>query len=165
MKGKHNKYLPGHATIKKDEEKIHYEVDSSSGCWNWLGTLTKSGYGVFHLGNKHLRAHRVVFEKYKGSIPSGTNICHSCDNPRCVNPDHLFAGTHAENMRDMSIKGRTSKLKGENHPCAKLTEEIVKKIKLLLASNTSHKIIATSFSVSTATVAAISQRRLWKNVV
>lgn len=80
------------------------------GCWGWVGSTDGNGYGTIAVsGQSPKKAHRVSFEYYFGPIPPGLNICHSCDNPECTNPVHLFIGTQADNMRDCSIKGRLSK--------------------------------------------------------
>lgn len=75
-------------------------------CWIWTGLLQKSGYGVIKRKQKAVRAHRAAYELYVGPIPTGLHVLHRCDNPPCVNPQHLFLGTHVDNMRDMEKKGR-----------------------------------------------------------
>jgi hypothetical protein len=76
-----------------------------NGCWLWTGTRTGGGYGKW-LGQ---RAHRFAYSAAKGAIPAGMFVCHACDNPLCVNPDHLWLGSHSDNMRDMDRKGRRGK--------------------------------------------------------
>ena len=84
-----------------------------AGCWLWLGSVSPDGYGRVIIGGKKVLAHRVAWEQVRGPIPQGMCVCHKCDTPACVNPSHLWLGTHTENMRDMSLKGR-----GRNHASA-----------------------------------------------
>lgn len=81
-----------------------------TGCWLWAAGKTGQGYGAFAIDGRNRPAHRVSFELFKGKIPEGIFVCHKCDIPACVNPDHLFLGTHQDNMDDRSKKGRTPPL-------------------------------------------------------
>lgn len=92
-------------TVREQLEK--YSVpDPNSGCWLWIRYQNKDGYGKLNVGNKVRFSHRVSYEIYKGSIPKGMNVCHKCDTPACINPDHLWLGTQRENIIDMFKKGR-----------------------------------------------------------
>ena len=95
---------------------------SDSGCWLWQRHLTHNGYGVVSHQSKNQRAHRVAYMLATGQIPKGLQVCHHCDNRRCINPDHLFLGTQLSNMRDMISKGRKVVARGERHHDAKLTD-------------------------------------------
>lgn len=91
-----------------------YAVDSINGCWVWQGHTYANGYGAIKVFGKMGLCHRLSYELHKGQIPEGMEILHSCDNRLCINPDHLRAGTHRENMSDAVDRSRMRK--GDNHP-------------------------------------------------
>lgn len=82
------------------------QVSTGNGCWTWSGGKDQDGYPVFTVGGRPYRGHRWIWEELRGPIPAGMLICHRCDNPPCVNPDHLFLGTNSDNMLDAVGKGR-----------------------------------------------------------
>jgi hypothetical protein len=94
-------------------ERFMRKVVKGDGCWLWTGAPAQWGYGQFGMANKHWLAHRVSWFFHNGPIPDGMFVCHRCDVPLCVNPDHLFLGTHQDNMDDMRAKRR--------HPFARKT--------------------------------------------
>lgn len=88
-------------------------------CWPWMGTRLRPGYGVMQVSGKRVRATRVSWSLHNGApFPQDRIACHSCDNPNCVNPAHIWAGTHSENTRDMIAKGRHPKMRGQGSPRA-----------------------------------------------
>lgn len=129
------------------------------GCWLWQERLDSRGYGMFP---RHLRAHRVSYTAFKGPIPAGLHVLHSCDNPRCVNPDHLSVGTPADNMRDKMLRGRARGAHpGEAHAMAKLTEAQVLEIR---ADGRIHRLIAADYGVGRRTIGDIKRRRCWVHI-
>ena len=133
-------------------------------CWEWQGTLKSSGYGTFRYKYKQYAAHRVSYELHKGEIVDGLCVCHTCDNRRCVNPAHLWLGTHADNVRDMVQKGRTRQTRGQDNHLAKLTEADVISIRELAKQGIVRRVIAKQFGVSTAHIHRIVWRRMWAHV-
>jgi hypothetical protein len=118
----------------------------SSGCWYFTGFLDEGGYGSFSAGNKTWRAHRYSFTVFKVDIPDGMGVHHTCDNPQCVNPDHLWVGTQAENNADKVAKGRHNGWNRKTpHPSQKLSKDQVRTIR---ECSTSAGILAKEFGVS-----------------
>ena len=134
-----------------------------NGCWQWNGAKKPNGYGNFMLKNKvlHITAHRASWLIYRGEIPEGMYVCHRCDNPACVNPDHLFIGTPKDNQDDMHHKGRTvgPRLGGALHYGHKLKNSQVLEVRNLRESGKQLKEIAALFNVSLATVSYICSRK------
>ena len=135
--------------------------EPNSGCWIWLGGTNQKNYGHIWSSElkRHERAHRMVYEILNSPIPVGLHLLHRCDNPYCVNPDHMFVGTNAENMADRDAKGRQAS--GARNGNARLTEDKARQI--LLAPGTITE-IARQFGISRTNVRDIKTRRIWKNL-
>lgn len=165
-----------------------------SGCWEWNTKSPSRKYGAFLLGDRQRRpipAHRAAWIIFVGDIPEGMHVLHKCDNTWCVNPSHLFLGTHADNMRDMKQKGRgrtasgdqhwtrlqpnriprgpshkwyERDVRGEKNPRAKLTTEDVRCIKRLIQQGLSDQEISSRFSVKSGNIWHIRTGRNWTHV-
>lgn len=131
----------------------------SSGCWVWIGSGVTAGYGQLKIGQRQNLAHRLSYQWFVGSIPKNCVVMHKCDNPSCVNPDHLKVGTSADNSADMVAKGRQDKNRcGDRNPQARLQEDDALSI---IQSNDCAADLARQFGVSTRTVTAIKSGKRW----
>jgi hypothetical protein len=158
-------------------------------CWFWIAGGTKAGYGTFSYGGRQIGAHCVSYILANGPIPDGLFVLHRCDNPACVNPDHLYVGTSKENTHDMMAKGRdqfTYRVQPERVPRgddhytrrnpelarhgeqlghSKLTDELVREMRRKYAEGgATQYALAAEFNVSVATVNRVVKRRLWQHV-
>lgn len=143
-------------------EKILGMIDvASDGCYNWIAGTNGDGYGYVWFAKKYWRAHRLFWVILKGDIPDNKIICHVCDNRKCVNTDHLFIGTKADNNKDRAEKDRNRDQKGTKNNMAKLT---VTEVMSILYNKTPRKTIAAKFNVCRQTVDAIKNGKRWPHV-
>lgn len=136
-------------------------VETGRGCWLWSAGKDKDGYGQFWDGKRRTRAHIFSYEAHRGPVPEGALVCHTCDNPSCVRPDHLFVGTNTDNMRDMVSKGRGARRPGEANPMARLTAEQVAYVRAGCKVRGDQRRIARELGVSPATINLIVRERTW----
>lgn len=142
-----------------------YAVDEISGCWNWIYGTTGQGYPQLKVDGKFVGAHRHSWSLVNGPIPAGMVICHRCDNPICVNPAHLFAGTQKDNLADMRAKGRArGGALGIRNGSAKLIEEDVRRIREALLFGAKGTDLAEVYGVHSSIIYSIRDRRTWKQV-
>lgn len=138
-------------------------IQKTNGCWDWNGTPMQIwGYGRIKINGRPHKAHRLSYQLFVGDIPDGMLVCHKCDRPICVNPDHLFLGTDLDNQRDCCRKGRHARREGEKHPLAKLSEKDVIFIRGSAESNTQ---LAIRFKVAKNTIRAARLRATWGHVL
>lgn len=140
-------------------EHLKHIVPDENGCWPWPGTIESNGYGRGNVDNKQQWAHRLSYAHHKGPIPAGFVVCHTCDVRHCVNPDHLFVGSIADNQRDMKLKGRASR--GERSKSAKLTEADIRSIRTDPRPGWK---IAEAYGVSQTTISEVRSRKVWAHV-
>lgn len=151
------------------------KVDRSGECWLWQGGLDKDGYGKFqvtlsraglppraHTPQRHVRAHHFAYELARGAPAFGALLMHSCDNPRCVRPDHLRVGTPAENYADSRAKGRNTR--GERNANAKVTADDVRAIRAAVRSGARVRDLAARYDLQAGTIYSIARGRIWKHV-
>lgn len=158
-------------------ERFWSKVDKSGDCWLWTGARLGNGYGRLTDHGRLRLAHRIAYELTKGAIPSGMIVCHRCDNPSCVRPDHLFLGTYADNSQDMVQKGRAlvgdrnpahrnpeNQARGEHNGNALLTFEQVQEVRNLKAQGMINREIAARLGISKSTVGQIVRGETWRHI-
>jgi len=156
--------------IDRFKEKI--APKNSNGCMEWMACLSDNRYGAFITGSRTKRtrkryiAHRLSYELFVGAIPKGKCVLHKCDNPKCVNPEHLFLGTQSDNMKDMIKKGRDFHvaLLGSKHGNAKLNEEQVMEIKDKIKNGISLIELSKIYNVSPENISSIKRGKTWKHI-
>lgn len=144
-------------------EKVSIGQDNE--CWIWKGAKIGRGYGYFRTGKKCTHAHRFAYEYTYGAIPNELKVLHKCDNPLCVNPNHLFLGTNKDNTQDMITKGRRFQppTKGENNGNAKLSQENIDTIRNLYFSGVRQKELVKLFGISRSQISKIINFETWKD--
>ena len=154
------------------------DVEQSSPCIEWSGGRDDCGYGRTTLNGRKAKAHRVVWQEANGPIPQGMEVCHTCDNPPCVNLDHLWLGTHAENMADMAAKGRSRAPHGDDHWLrlrpgamrgtrngrAKLADADITAIRARLVAGETKASLARAFGVSESAVRFVANGGTWSHI-
>lgn len=148
------------------QERFEDKFTKSGGCWEWTARRHPLGYGMFRIAGSVQYAHRVSYRLYVDEIPEGMCVCHHCDNPGCVNPAHLFLGTHTDNMRDCNNKGRrpAAGVFGEKHGMAKLTNAQVVEIRKMRSEGATQFDIAKEFGVARQTISHILCGDTWASV-
>jgi hypothetical protein len=152
--------------MRKNVKEIKWQ-ENVNGCWICTSHVPNTyGYPQCRINYKFRNISHIMYERYKGEIPKGLCVLHTCDNPSCINPAHLFLGTNADNSADMVKKNRQSHIgspgmNGEKHPQAKLKEAQVIEI---IKSNEMQKELALKFSVSQAVISKIKLGESWKHI-
>jgi len=142
------------------KERLDLKTVKGSGCWEWTGTINHYGYGVLCYRRKYQVAHRWSYIANKGPIPEGSVVCHKCDNTRCVNPDHLFLGTQADNVRDMISKGRmVNRYDKHGIKLNPYKVEIIHELAQIVGLT--HKNIANFVGVSRSLVGLVINKKRW----
>lgn len=143
--------------VERFESK--FEPVTESGCWIWVGACTGNGYGSFWMSPGYQAAHRVSFEMYNRALEGKEMVLHKCDTPLCVNPDHLFVGTHADNMADRQAKKRHAF--GGRNAGAKINESDAIDIRL---SSLPTAVLMKKYGISKSTVCRIKAKKLWSYI-
>jgi hypothetical protein len=156
------------------QERFWLHLERGADCWEWQGNKTMAGYGTIRRTGKTggiMYAHRLSWEIHYGAIPPGAVVCHRCDNPPCVRPDHLFIGTQADNMADMYSKGRCqphgpeNPIRGSAHKLTRLSDEQVREIRTMYSTRAAdQRSIASLFGISQSSVSAIVLRKRWSHL-
>jgi hypothetical protein len=136
----------------------------SRGCWLWLGSKNRSGYGSLSLNGKHCAAHRMSYRLFVGDIPHGMFVCHHCDVKACINPEHLFIGTAADNMQDAAAKGLTvrgDKNGARHHDKLKLSMSLAQEIRVRRGAGESLKDLAAAYGVSQSSISMVCCGKRW----
>lgn len=153
---------------QQDVDLFHekYIVNEKTGCWDWVRAKDTKGYGHMKVRGFHFIASRLSFLIHNGYLPDDLMVCHSCDNPGCVNPGHLWLGTAKGNMQDMISKGRQRWVsrRGEENPRAVLSESQAREVIELIAAGLNNRAIAKRYGVTHASISNIRRGKTWREL-
>ena len=135
------------------------KVDKTDVCWLWMASKDRDGYGYFNVGGAIRKAHRVSYELAHGSIPEGAHVCHTCDNPSCVRPDHLWLGDNRLNTLDRDRKGRQRPPYGERNAFTSLTNNDADTIRRRVEAGETQADLVREYGVSAVAVCNIVNYR------
>lgn len=158
--------MPKFAVSASPQERLRARSTvAEDGCWNWNSVRKDGRANVFFFDGRYMSAYRASYRMYKGDIPAGAQVCHDCDNPRCVNPDHLWLGSQTDNLNDCVAKGRNAVFLGEAHGQAKLTENDVRALRAdYAAGGVTLKALAARYGMSVGGIHHIILGRTWTHV-
>ena len=163
--GNPNTVVPGNRFSQMDwKERFQSKVEKlgPNDCWEYTSGKFDNGYGQFWMSGRNWKAHRISWMLENGEIPGGILVCHTCDNPPCCNPNHLFLGTNSDNILDAVQKGRASM--GEYMHLAKLIDELVLEIRSRYALGETQTALAREYLVSQPNVGCIVRGDTWKHL-
>ncbi len=146
--------------VKALEGKVERQ---DNGCWHFIGYINEHGYGRVTYAGIRMYAHKMSYIAYRGPVPEGTKVLHSCDNPACINPEHLFLGSQQDNVDDMFAKNRDG-VTGAKNRHAKLSENDVREIKDKLKAGVTQRSLADRFNVCRQTIGSIADGSNWRHV-
>lgn len=153
----------GHRKTDSISDRFFRLVDKQENCWLWKGDINRNGYGRLQFNNKRLLAHRVSYEIHKETLQNNLYVCHTCDNPKCVNPSHLFLGTQKDNMADCAKKMRHTY--GSNVKHAILNEKQIEEIRSdYFSKKLNQRMLAEKYGVSRGHIGLIIQSKRWPHV-
>lgn len=145
------------------KQRLKRKSMSVGECLEYTGARDKDGYGIYSLGKRNPRAHRVAYVESFGPIPAGVMVRHTCDNPPCINPRHLMLGTGIDNSRDMVLRGRS--LRGDRNPMARLSVDQVLAIVTRIESGALNTELSAEYDVGASTISRIRHRKSWKQAI
>ena len=150
--------------LKRLKYYFEKKVIRKEGCWKWIGSVNRGGYGLISVKGINRVASRISWIIHNGEIPSGLFVLHSCDNPICTNPEHLFLGTTKDNAMDRKLKGRNGDQCGENNGSVLLTKQQVLEIRELCEKGISYNDIVEKYKITKPTISNIKYRIIWRHI-